>query len=310
MVFIYKKPVFFTRSRVQHDRATSSLTSPVAPCITLEAKVVFYLSFPRLVTTVTRFYRATNSESYAYRTVEVRTQAKTVVFKNKSVDDTMRRRVTPEGYSNVQLSPIVSLSHEIGKSKVKTTFTPLRSCRIANFSSPSDDHVLESAVRDAMQSAGYRLTIIVHSSAFANQDTKELFRNSETLDLDTYREHPRRPTEDEGPVKKAGAVYAFESGAPQLLSKRPPHRPNAPGCRLGHVLVVDSKVLVYTPKPTHWNASHIPLQTHANTVKPSLLIVVLGGTFDHLHARRQSLLSAAAWIARKEVIGVTGRRTM
>lgn len=67
---------------------------------------------------------------------------------------------------------------------------------------------------------------------------------------------------------------------------------------------------IYISKPTSWGASHIPLPPDAEKVKPSLPIVALGGTFDHLHAGHKILLSMAAWVARKKVIvGVTGRRS-
>lgn len=40
---------------------------------------------------------------------------------------------------------------------------------------------------------------------------------------------------------------------------------------------------------------------------PSYPVVVLGGTFDHLHAGHKILLSMAAWIAdEKLIVGVTG----
>jgi len=65
---------------------------------------------------------------------------------------------------------------------------------------------------------------------------------------------------------------------------------------------------IYIQKPTSWSASHIPLPPNADKVKPSLPVIALGGTFDHLHAGHKILLGMAAWIAQKKVIiGVTGR---
>lgn len=64
---------------------------------------------------------------------------------------------------------------------------------------------------------------------------------------------------------------------------------------------------IYIPKPTSWSASHLPLPPDADKVKPSFLVVSLGGTFDHLHAGHKILLSMGAWIAQNKVIvGVTG----
>ena len=64
---------------------------------------------------------------------------------------------------------------------------------------------------------------------------------------------------------------------------------------------------IYISKPTSWSASHISLPPDADKVKPSLPVVALGGTFDHLHAGHKILLSMAAWITREKVIvGVTG----
>jgi pantetheine-phosphate adenylyltransferase len=40
---------------------------------------------------------------------------------------------------------------------------------------------------------------------------------------------------------------------------------------------------------------------------PTYPVVIIGGTFDHLHAGHKILLSMAAWIAdEKLIVGVTG----
>jgi len=90
-------------------------------------------------------------------------------------------------------------------------------------------------------------------------------------------------------VKKADAVYVFEDDSdafPWWTSK--------------------SSNPIYISKPTSWSTSHIPLPPNADKVKPSLPVVSVGGTFDHLHAGHKILLSMTAWVARRKVIvGVT-----
>ena len=64
---------------------------------------------------------------------------------------------------------------------------------------------------------------------------------------------------------------------------------------------------VFISKPASWSAPYTSLPPEADKVKPSLPVVALGGTFDHLHAGHKILLSMAAWLSRKKVIvGVTG----
>ena len=64
---------------------------------------------------------------------------------------------------------------------------------------------------------------------------------------------------------------------------------------------------VLISKPTSWRLSKTSLPPDADKVKPSLPVVALGGTFDHLHAGHKILLSMAAWISQKKlIVGVTG----
>jgi pantetheine-phosphate adenylyltransferase len=50
---------------------------------------------------------------------------------------------------------------------------------------------------------------------------------------------------------------------------------------------------------------------HSQNRDPSFPVVVLGGTFDHLHAGHKILLSMSAWIAtRKIIVGVTGEQAL
>jgi hypothetical protein len=65
------------------------------------------------------------------------------------------------------MSPVHIPSREIDTSKDNIYSA---SILIANLSSPSDYHVLESAIRNATRSTKDRLTIILHSPAFADQE--------------------------------------------------------------------------------------------------------------------------------------------
>ena len=231
------------------------------------------------------------------------------------------------------MPPATSSSHGIDKSKDNIYSA---SILIANLSSPSDYHVLESAIRNATRSTKDRLTVILHSPAFVNQgvpqanwfeiqrlltwtyvestavaqDMDKVLLDTDVLLRPPHTQAAEGTTEDEELVKKADALYVFEDGAPQFLSEGLSYRP-APGTPDSDTFLwwtSKSSNPVYISKPTSWEASHIPLPSHADTVKPFLPIVALGGTFDHLHAGHKILLSMAAWIARKEVIvGVTGR---
>ena len=115
---------------------------------------------------------------------------------------------------------------------------------IANLSSPSDYHVLESAIRNATRSTKVRLIVILHSPAFAGQEGPhanwlEVQRlltwtyvestavaqdmDKVLLDTDVLLRPPHTPTargnpEDEELVKEADAVYVFEDGVPHFPS--------------------------------------------------------------------------------------------
>jgi len=164
------------------------------------------------------------------------------------------------------MSPTTSSSHEIDKSKNNIYST---SVLIAKLPSPSDYHLLESAIRNATRSTKDRLTIILHSPAFANQENSranwfEIQRlltwtyvestaiaqdmDKVLLDTDVLLSPPHMQAgdgtmEDEELVRKADAVYVFKEGAPQFLSEGLSYRPYTLGCRLRHVLMVDFKIL-------------------------------------------------------------------
>jgi len=96
-------------------------------------------------------------------------------------------------------------------------------------------------------------------------------------------------TRDEELVRGADALYVFEDDSDSFswwISK--------------------SSNTLFVSKPASWSAPRVSLPPGADKVRPSLPVVALGGTFDHLHAGHKILLSMAAWISRKKVIvGVT-----
>ena len=134
------------------------------------------------------------------------------------------------------MPPETLSSHEIDTSRDNIYSA---SILIANLSSPSDYHVLESAIRNATRSTKDRLVVILHSPVFANQedpDTNwfEIRRlltwtyvestavaqdmDKVLLDADVLLRPPHVPstegnTEDEELVKTSDAVYVFEDGA-------------------------------------------------------------------------------------------------
>ena len=180
-----------------------------------------------------------------------------------------------ETHPKVQMSPVTSSSHGIDKSEDNIYSA---SILITNLSSPSDYHVLESAIRNATRSTKDRLTVILHSPAFASQEEPqanwfEIQRlltwtyvestavaqdmDKVLLDTDVLLRPPHiRATEgtaeDEELVKEVDAVYVFEDGTPRFLPELLSYRPNNSDHRLGHIFMVDFQVL----------QPHSHLQTH------------------------------------------------
>jgi len=133
------------------------------------------------------------------------------------------------------MSSVSSSSREIDTSKDNIYSA---SILLANLSSPSDYHVLESAIRNATRSAKDRLVVILHSPAFANQEVpranwSEIQRlltwtyvestavaqdmDKVLLDTDVLLRPSHAPTvegtnKDEDLVKKADALYVFKDG--------------------------------------------------------------------------------------------------
>lgn len=131
------------------------------------------------------------------------------------------------------MSPASSSSREIDTSKDNIYSA---SILIANLPSPSDYHVLESAIRNATRSTKDRLVIILHSPAFANQEVPRagwfeiqrlltwtyvestaVAQDMDKVLLDTdllLRSQDKRiaegSTEDEDLVNSADALYVFE----------------------------------------------------------------------------------------------------
>jgi len=146
------------------------------------------------------------------------------------------------------MSPATPSSHEIDKSNDNIYSA---SILIINLSSPSDYHVLESAIRNATRSTKDRLTVILHSPAFANQEDPqtnwfEIQRlltwtyvestavaqdmDKVLLDTDVLLRPPHvqateGTSEDEELVKEADAVYVFEDGTPRFLPELLSYRP-------------------------------------------------------------------------------------
>ena len=133
------------------------------------------------------------------------------------------------------MSSVSSSSREMDTSKDNIYSA---SILIANLSSPSDYHVLESAIRNATRSTKDQLVIILHSPAFANQEVPranwfEIQRlltwtyvestavaqdmDKVLLDINVLlRPSPASTAEgtnrDEDLVKKADALYVFKDG--------------------------------------------------------------------------------------------------
>ena len=141
-----------------------------------------------------------------------------------------------KAHPKAQMSPVQPSLHGIDTSKDNIYSA---SILIASLSSPSDYHVLESTIRNATRSTKDRLTIILHSPVFANQEGPqanwfEIQRlltwtyvestavaqdmDKVLLDTDVLLRPP--PTEgaaeDEELVKEADALYVFEDGTLRL----------------------------------------------------------------------------------------------
>jgi len=164
------------------------------------------------------------------------------------------------------MSPASSSSHEIDTSKDNIYSA---SILIANLPSPSDYHVLESAIRNATRSTKDRLVIILHSSAFTNQEVPragwfEVQRlltwtyvestavaqdmDKVLLDTDVLLRPPHTraaegTAEDGDLAKKADALYVFKDGGSQISSEGLCYPLNTSDSRLGYILMVDFQVL-------------------------------------------------------------------
>jgi len=140
---------------------------------------------------------------------------------------------------------------------------------IANLPSPSDYHVLESAIRNATRSTKDRLFIILHSLAFANQEIPQanwfeiqrlltwtyvestaVAQDMDKVLLDTdillrppHTQATEGTTKDEDLVKKADALYVFKDGVSQIPSEGLYYPLNTSDYRLGCVLMVDFQVI-------------------------------------------------------------------
>ncbi|KAF9791216.1 hypothetical protein BJ322DRAFT_1104878 [Thelephora terrestris] len=209
------------------------------------------------------------------------------------------------------MPPVTPSTHELETPEANVYST---SILLANLSSPSDYHVLESAIRNATRSTSDRLVIILYSSAFVDdQDPRAKWFEIQRLltwtyvegtavaqdmgkvlmDIDVLLRPPSAPAveknaDDEELVKKADALYVFRDESDTFLW-----------------WVSRTSNPVFISKPASWSAPHIslPPPPDANAV---LLVVALGGTFDHLHAGHKILLSMAVWLSRRKVIvGVT-----
>ena len=196
---------------------------------------------------------------------------------------------------------------------------------ITNLSPPSDRHILESAIRNVTRNTKDRLTGVLHSPACFNQECPqtnwfevqrlltwtyaESTAPAQLMGTDVHCVPPHMPpaegtVEGQEPVKEA---RVFE-GDPQFRSKGLSYRPNASDRRLGWIYSgVWSPPILSTPPNPRPGIPHAPLAPHhVDTVNPSLPIVPLEWTPDHLRAGHEIPLSMGAWIARKEVIvGVT-----
>jgi len=173
------------------------------------------------------------------------------------------------------MSPATPSSHETDKSKDNLYST---SILITNLLSPSDYHVLESAIRNATRSTKDRLTVILHSPAFANQEEPQanwfeiqrlltwtyvestaVAQDMDKVLLDTdvllrppHMQGAEGTAEDEELVKEADAVYVFEDGTLRFLPDPYLIDPTLRDHRLGYIFMVDFKVLQL----------HSLLQTH------------------------------------------------
>lgn len=164
------------------------------------------------------------------------------------------------------MPPAPSSSHELDTSKDNIYSV---SILLANLSSPSDYHVLESAIWSATRSTKDRLVIILYSPVFSDQqDVRgnwfEIQRlltwtyiestavaqdmDKILLDTDVLLRPPCIPsaegtTEDEELAKESNALYVFEDGASHIPSVGLPRRPHPSYCRVGCILVVDFEVV-------------------------------------------------------------------
>ena len=164
------------------------------------------------------------------------------------------------------MSPTSSSTREIDTSKDNIYSA---SILIANLPSPSDYHVLESAIRNATRSTKDRLVIILHSPAFANQEVPragwfEIQRlltwtyvesaavaqdmDKVLLDTDVLLRSPHAraaegTAEDGDLVKKADALYVFKDGWSRIPSEGLCYPLNTSDCRLGYIPMVDFQVL-------------------------------------------------------------------
>jgi len=164
------------------------------------------------------------------------------------------------------MSPVSSSSHEVDTTKDNSYYS---SILIANLQSPSDYHVLESAIRNATRSTRDRLVVILHSPTFTNQEESranwfELQRlltwtyvestavaqamDKVLLDTDILLRPPpisaaEGSTEDQELAKKADALYVFEDGRSQIPSGGLSYRFRTSDCRLGYIFMVDFQVL-------------------------------------------------------------------
>jgi hypothetical protein len=133
-------------------------------------------------------------------------------------------------------------SHEIDTSKDNIYST---SILVANLSSPSDYHVLETAIRNATRSTKDRLVIILHSQAFVGdealranwfevqrlltwtyvesaavaQDMDKVLLDTDVLLRPPHTQSADGATKDEELVKRADVLYVFRDGTLQIFSE-------------------------------------------------------------------------------------------
>ena len=148
------------------------------------------------------------------------------------------------------MSPVPSSSREIDTFKDNIYSA---SVLIANLSSPSDYHVLESAIRNATRGAKDRFIVILHSPSFANQevpranwfeiqrlltwtyvertavaqDMDKVLLNTDILLRPPYTPAAEETTKDGDLVRKADVLYVFEDGGSQIPSEGLSYRPDS-----------------------------------------------------------------------------------